>query len=321
MCPTSRTSSVKGMSSVPIAKYLPQPYGAFFRLASLKALAIQKYSFGLLPRQPKKSTVISVQVFGNRNTRRLRIVSLLVAAAAVLAGCRNGMPPNFINTLEDVNGSSIGAYVGSPSIRLADEMGVARGMYTGDELMNSLKAGMLDCVIMEKTAAEALVERTAGVRILAEPLLEYDMRFAVAKENAELLQAINSALVALGGNGTLGSIRDKYFAMGDFEYIPPEGVPGHPGTLILALPPDSPPYSSMDADGGFFGMDVDVARAICDYLGVELQIIDYDAGELVTAVWFGRADIALGWLPGEAEGRVNISEPYAHAINVVIVRK
>ena len=243
------------------------------------------------------------------------------AAMLLLSGCRDETPPNEIFTTEDINGRVIGALYGSPSVRLADELGTAMALYSGDDLMRNLKAGTVDCVIIESTAADTLAARTKGVRILTEPLTEYDLRFAIAKENAELLKAVNTALAAIDENGTLSGLRDRYFARGIYEYTPPEDIITHAGTLTLALPPDSPPYSVMDGNGAFSGMDVDVAHAICDYLGVELEIIEYDARELVTAVWFGRADLALGWIPGEGEDLVNISNAYARAVHVVIVRK
>ena len=253
--------------------------------------------------------------------KRLTLLVLVMAAALILPGCRDGSPPNEVQSTGDVSGRIIGALFGSPSVRLAEELGTARAFYSGDDLLDSLKIGTVECAVMENSAASALVLQTTGVRILSEPLLEYDLCFAIAKENAELLQAVNSALAALDENGTLHGLRDKYFARSDYTYVPPEGVPPRPGSLTLALPPDSPPYSSMDDDGEFFGMDVDVTRAICDFLGVGLQIIEFDARELVTAVWFGRADLALGWLPSEGEELVNVSDAYAHAVHVVIVRK
>lgn len=244
-----------------------------------------------------------------------------MAALLLLSGCGEDSPPNEVFTNEDVQGRVIGALYGSPSVRMADELGKSVALYTGDELMSSLNAGAVDCVIIESTAADALISRTAGARALPEPLAEYDLRFAIAKENAELLQAVNTALAALNENGTLSGLRDKYFARGSYEYVTPEDIVTRPGILTLALPPDSPPYSVLGQDGVFSGMDVDVANAVCDFLGVELEIIEYDARELVTAVWFGRADLALGWIPGEGDDLVNISDPYAHAIHVVVVRK
>jgi len=215
----------------------------------------------------------------------------------------------------------IGTLHGSPSVILAEELGTAREFFTAEELMQNLRTGLLDCVIMESMAAQEIVSATSGVRILSEPLLEYEMRFAVAKENAQLLRAVNSALVALRENGTLRGLVNKYVAGRSYTYVPPENVEQRPGYLSLALSPDNPPYSFRGADGVFSGLDVEVAQAVCDYLGVELKILEFDARELVTAVWLGRADLSLGWVPVEGEQLVEISDAYASSSHVVVVRR
>jgi polar amino acid transport system substrate-binding protein len=175
---------------------------------------------------------------------------------------------------------------------------------------------------MESSAAADLVSNTSGVRTLNEPLLVYELRFAVPVENGELLRAVDSALATLRGNGTLRGLRDKYFAGRRFTYSPPDGVPRRPGYLSLAVPPDSPPFSVKDDYGMFSGLDIEVALAVCDVLGVELRILEHDSWDLVNAVLYGRADLAVGWLPSEGEEHlINISEPYAVAEHVVIVRR
>lgn len=230
--------------------------------------------------------------------------------------------PNVVHSIDDVSGALIGALSGTPSERLASELGHVRAFSTGEELMAHLTAGLIDCVIMEASAASELVDATSGVRILAEPLLVYDLRFAIPRENEELLRAVDNALVALRANGTLRGLSDMYFARRRFTYIPPENVAQTQRYLSLAVAPDSPPFSFRDEYGMFFGLDIDVARAVCDILGVELRIIEYDSWELIRAVRYGRADMALGWLPDEAdETLINISEPYAVAEHVVIVRR
>ena len=241
--------------------------------------------------------------------------------ALMLIGCRNGRPPNEVNTLEDVSGRIVGALSGTPSARLADELGTARTYYSGDELVNGLLNGSVDCAILESVAASELVDGTSGLRILSDTLLEYEQRFAVPRENTELLEVVNSALAALNANGTLRNLRDKYFSGKNYSYSPPEGVEKRAGALTLAISPDSPPYSFIDSEGEYTGLDVEVARAICDYLGVELEVIEVDPGELVTAVWFGRANLAAGWLPDDIDEQVNITDDYANISYVVIVRK
>jgi len=252
----------------------------------------------------------------------LFIIAVLpvVLTAVLLTGCRSG-PPNEVFSPEDAKGRVIGAMTGTPSVKLADELGIAREFDSAAEMMNQLRMGLIECAIMESTTAAELVSDTPGVRVLYESLVVYDMHFAVPKENAELLEAVNKALAALHQNGTLRGLSNKYFAGRNYTYRAPFLAEPHTKYLTVAVPPDSPPFSYKDSGNILVGMDVDVARAVCDQLGVEMRIIEYDSWELINAVWFGRADLALGWVPGEGEDIINISDAYANAAHVVIVRR
>ena len=252
--------------------------------------------------------------------KKVVLIGLILITVLLTYGCKND-PPNEVHSPTDVAGRIIGALSGTASVRLANEMGQLRAFSSGEEIIAHLRAGTIDCAIMEDSAANELVAESSGVKILGEPLAEYDLQFAMAKENAELLQAVNSAIEALKQNGTLSGLHDKYFADKDFTYIPPEGIGNHPGNLTLAAPSDSPPFSYKDADGKFSGLDIEVAKAVCDYLGVELQIVECETLELINAVWYGITDLAVGWFPGEGEELVNSSVAYATAVHVVIVRR
>jgi len=246
------------------------------------------------------------------------LTGLLLAAAA---GCADKSPPNTVHSPDDVPGKVIGAISGSPSARLAGELGTLHSYDTAAELMVGLLAGSVDCVLMENTTAINLVDTTQGVRILSDPMLEYELSFAMAKENAELKNAINSALGVLSTNGTLDGLRDKYFAGKAYVYTAPQNITPHPGTLTLAISTDDKPFSYIDDRGNYAGLNIQVAIAVCDQLGVELQIAEYKTGELITSVWYGKANIAVGWLPGDVLDRVNLSDPYASSSHVIIVRK
>ena len=251
--------------------------------------------------------------------KNIILTVLFISAILFLIGCNR--VPNEINSPEEVNGRRIGGLSGTPSLRLADELGTAIPFDSAVDMMIELRMGNIDCAIMERTTAIELVSETSGVRILNDPLLEYELRFAIPMENNGLLRAVNEALEELGRNGTLRGIVNKYFSRRRFVYTPPDNIDRRGGELTIALPPDSPPFSFKNDDGNFVGMDVEVAIAVSDLLGVELDVLEEDAWELVTAVWHGRADLALGWHPGEGEGIVNTSEPYARAVQVVIVRR
>jgi ABC-type amino acid transport substrate-binding protein len=251
--------------------------------------------------------------------RRLVYISLIISIALLLAACNRF--PNEVNSPEDVEGMVIGGLEGTPSLRLADELGTAVSFTSATDMMTELRAGNIACAIMERTTALELVANTSGVRILYEPLVEYELRFAVPLENRGLLNAVNNALDELNRNGTLRGLVNRYFSRGNFRYISPPDDEPRSGKLYIALPPDSPPFSFRNENGSFVGMDVDVAVAVSDILGVYLEVIEYDAWELVTAVWHGRVDLALGWHPGEGEGLISKSEPYASAVHVIIVRR
>ncbi|MCL2391307.1 MAG: transporter substrate-binding domain-containing protein [Oscillospiraceae bacterium] len=254
-------------------------------------------------------------------TKIFTTVVMLLLTAVLFVGCSDA-PPNTVHTHEDVNGSVIGALGGTPSERLARELGISRTFSSANELVFHLLSGTLDCVIMEASVAAELVDAHSGIRILGEPILVYDLRFAIALENAELLRAVNNALVTLRNNGTLRGLSDHYFSGRRFTYVSPEGAIRRPGYLSLAVSADSPPFSFTDEYGYFYGLDIDVAQAVSDLIGVELQVIEYDSWELIRAVRYGRADLAVGWLPDEGDEQIiNISEPYAVAAHVVIVRR
>ena len=267
--------------------------------------------------------LLGSEVFSVQRFRRLALEVLfvfVVLLALSLCACREG-PPNEVHSIEDVSGKNIGVLSGTPSARLAEELGSARLFFSGEELINGLLLGSVDCVLMEAVIAGEHTAGKSGVKTLGETLLEHELRFAVPRENAQLLFNVNSALSALESNGTLKSLRDKYINGKSYTYNSPKNIEQRPGTLRLAIHPDSPPYSFVDGDGEYSGLDVEVALAVCDYLGVELSVVPVDSGELVTAVWFGRADIAAGWLPSDVQEQVHITEPYAQTAYVIIVRK
>jgi len=246
-------------------------------------------------------------------------VITIISLFALLAGCSRN--PNLVNSPEDVEGKLIGGLEGTPSIRLADELGTARAFISAEDMMSELRGGYIDCAIMERTTAQDLVSSTSGVRILPDPLVEYELSFAIPMENAALLKAVDEALEELGRNGTLRGLTNKYFSRGDFSYVEPDETIERTGELSIALPPDSPPFSFKNNEGRFVGMDVEIAIAVSDILGVNLRPVETDAWELVTAVHHGRADLALGWTPGEGEGIISKSIPYARAVQVIIVRR
>jgi len=105
------------------------------------------------------------------------LISLVLLLVFLLTGCSRF--PNEINSPEDVEGRVIGGLAGTPSIRIADDLGIAVPFDAPDEMMSALRAGGIDCAIMERTTAEELAAGTSGVRILQEHMLENELSFDI----------------------------------------------------------------------------------------------------------------------------------------------
>ena len=80
----------------------------------------------------------------------------------------------------------------------------------GNEAVLGLAGGDVDCVIIDNEPAKALVAENEGLVILETAYADEDYAICVAKENEELLDAINLAIEELTADGTIDTIIEKY---------------------------------------------------------------------------------------------------------------
>ena len=97
--------------------------------------------------------------------------------------------------------------------------------------------------------------------------------------------------------------------------------------LIMATNAQFPPYELVsDGEGfngtGFEGIDVEIASAIADKLGLELQIDDMEFDSALLAVQNNTADVMLAGLSysEERDEVVDFTDSYATGVQVVIVK-
>lgn len=93
------------------------------------------------------------------------------------------------------------------------------------------------------------------------------------------------------------------------------------GKLHMATNAQFPPYEMTTDDGGYEGIDVEIATAIADKLGLELVVDDMDFSATIAAVQSGKSDMVMAGMTvlPEREENINFTEPYANAIQVIIV--
>ena len=117
-----------------------------------------------------------------------------------------------------------------------------------------------------------------------------------------LVAACTMGLAACGGSSEGGSEEDN--------------------TLVMATNAEFPPYEYHEGDE-VVGIDVDIAQAICDKLGYELEVSDMEFDAILPAVQSGKADFGAAGMTVNEERleSVDFTDTYANASQVIIVKK
>lgn len=92
-------------------------------------------------------------------------------------------------------------------------------------------------------------------------------------------------------------------------------------TLVMATNAEFPPYEYREGDS-IVGIDVEIAQAIAEDMGLELVIEDMAFESVIAAVQSGKADIGIAGLTVDEDRLVNVnfSESYTTAAQVVIIK-
>lgn len=95
------------------------------------------------------------------------------------------------------------------------------------------------------------------------------------------------------------------------------------GKLTMSTNAEFPPYESTDDAGQFIGIDVEIAQAIADKLGLELQIDDMDFDAALLAAQNGKSDIVMAGVTVNEErlAVMNFSDSYSTGVQSVIVKE
>ena len=95
------------------------------------------------------------------------------------------------------------------------------------------------------------------------------------------------------------------------------------GKLIMSTNAAFPPYEMTTDDGGYEGIDVEIAGEIAKKLGLELVIDDMDFDSALLAVQQGKSDIVMAGVSVTDERKLvmDFSDSYAKGVQVVIVQE
>ncbi len=252
----------------------------------------------------------------------ISLACLLMLCTALPAGCSG----NNVHSIADLEGKSIGVQLDTVGDKYASDIKGAdvKRYFDGAEAVEKLSDGKLDAVIVDVEPAKVYVSDNKDVTILEETFSEEQYAIAVKKGNTELTEKINNALTELREDGTLDAIKANWTGENatkkpyEFSYEP---VPTD-GKLVMATNATFPPYEFMDGDN-VIGFDVDMMKAVCHKLNMELEVKNMDFDMITDSVVKGDADVGVAGITitDERLDIVDFSDPYTTATQVVIVRK
>lgn len=116
--------------------------------------------------------------------------------------------------VDDLTGKKIGVQLGTTGDIYAEDIEDAEveRYNKGMEAVQALQQDKIDAVVIDGEPAKVFVAENEGLKILDEPLTEEEYAIAIAKDNDELLEKVNTALSNLKDSGKLDEIIGKYIS-------------------------------------------------------------------------------------------------------------
>ena len=264
-----------------------------------------------------------------------------------------------MKTKADLQGAVIGVQLGTTSDGLATELekkgdGTKVERYNkGADAIQALLQGKIDCMVTDEAPAKAFQRVNPSLQILPETFDASSFAICVGKDHAELKQSINHAIHILKANGVIDSIVNRHLERGiavaytpkisadklnssadklnsssdaphpsDVKKVGPEALQklGLKKSLRFATNATFEPFEYYQ-NGKIVGIDVDVANAIGDVLGVDVEILDMEFDAIITSVQAGKADAGIAGITvtPEREKNIGFTDSYADVRQVIMV--
>ena len=119
-----------------------------------------------------------------------------------------------ISSPDDLVGKTIGVQLGTTGDIYAEDIEDAtlERYNKGFEAVQALLQGKIDAVIIDNEPAKVYVSQNEGLKIVDEAFTYEEYAIAIAKNNTELLNEVNSAIAKLKESGKLDEIVNKYIS-------------------------------------------------------------------------------------------------------------
>lgn len=270
--------------------------------------------------------------FTKKKTSIIAFMLLLTVVITGISACSNdnSKAGKEVKNAGDLSGAKIGVQLGTTGdIYVSDYENDGSGTKVerynkGADAIQALKLGKIDCVVIDEQPALEFVKQNTGLKILDDEFTKEDYALCIGKDNPELLENVNTAIEKLQSDGTIDSIINNYIGsdsqIGKTPYEKKD-VERKNGTLKIGTNAEFPPYEYYE-DNQITGIDIDIMQAVCDELGMDMQVEDMAFDSIIAAITSGKVDVgASGFTVTEDRKKnINFTDSYITTKQDIIVK-
>ncbi|MDD2736856.1 MAG: ABC transporter substrate-binding protein/permease [Desulfuromonadaceae bacterium] len=253
----------------------------------------------------------------------LTLICLAIFMCAT--GCSKS--ENVITRLDDAKNAKIGVMTGSVGEAIAASRFPNATVKSFDDNMDAfaaMKSGQLDATIASYPAALLISKKNPEFWYLPEPLQNEDTVIALKKGDDELLAQVDKIISMLKSDGTLESMKKRWFKADSSPYeeinitLPKEGQ-----TLKIGVSGTREPFTFIDKNNKMTGHDAELARIIGSKLKRPVEFEDMKFMSLIPALQSGKIDLIVTGMVATQERRkmVNFTQPYFANAQVMLVKR
>lgn len=159
----------------------------------------------------------------------------------------------------------------------------------------------------------------AKVKVIEIDLTQEEYAFGVDKTQPELLEKTNEFIAKIMSDGTFEAICNNYFGDGTPVAVKSAELDTSKDQLIVATNAAFEPFEYTQGDS-YYGIDMEIAAKLAEYLGQELVIQNMDFDAVCLAVGQQKCDIAMAGLTVKEERKeyVTFTDSYYNASQKLI---
>lgn len=174
---------------------------------------------------------------------------------------------------------------------------------------------------MALTTLTACGGSKATAKVIDIELTSEQYAFGVDKNQPELLEKVNAFIQKIKTDGTLEEICNRYFSNGTPVAVKSAVKDSSKDQLVVATNAQFEPFEYTKGGDEYYGVDMEIAKLLADYLGKELVIVHMDFDAVCLAVSQKQCDIAMAGLTisEDRKAHVNFSDAYYDASQKLVV--